>query len=221
MQSAGNQQGLGQPYAWNLYSAGLDATITADLGTWPIGINRGALEIFAHRAQFALSGMHLLYAPGDRFEVRRYDEAGRLNRISRTERSRQAVTQEHIDAFWVNLRASTAGRANQDALLRRVGEPLFADSMPGYTSILATEDLGFWARQATAPNDSIDVWDIHDERGIYLGSVRLPPRFIARDVSDRYVVGTTRDSNDVEFVETYEWTWPGRTGEATSGVHSR
>ena len=220
LQSAGPEQPSGTYYRWAVYCAGSAGDIVADLGKWPIGLDRGAFEIFAQRASFTVAGSQLLYTRGDRFAVEFLDDRGQVDRIGRVDRRRLPVVQEDIDQYWAQIR-QRSGASGEAMMRRRLGDPVVADSMPAYDAILGGTTGGFWARRAGRMGSLTDTWDVFDPAGILLGWILLPTRFSPTSLGGRRVAGVTRDENEVEFVDVYEWTWPERSGAPTGGVHSR
>jgi hypothetical protein len=47
-------------------------------------------------------------------------------------------------------------------------------------------------------------WDVFDARGVWLGSMALPPLFTVQEIGDNYMLGVLRDEFDVEQVVVYE-----------------
>jgi hypothetical protein len=198
----------GEIFRHQIYSVTPAGSVGTDLGMWPTGVRRDAVEAYSPRASFEVSSERLLYAPGNQFESRQFDRTGTLRMISRVLRPRIAVTQGHIDRYmkeqWDPLVARAVGTPLEERL-RQLGEPVFPDSMPAYTALLSNADGGFWARWEANPTDSLGVWDVFDRSGVLIGVIELPARFQAMSLAAEWVAGVTRDANDVEFVEVYEW----------------
>lgn len=51
--------------------------------------------------------------------------------------------------------------------------------------------------------DAPTTWDVFDPDGVWLGSVELPPRFMAYEFGGDHVAGVWKDELDVEFVRVY------------------
>jgi hypothetical protein len=45
---------------------------------------------------------------------------------------------------------------------------------------------------------------VFDARGVWLGSIALPPLFTVQEIGDNYMLGVLRDKFDVEQVVVYE-----------------
>jgi hypothetical protein len=109
-----------------------------------------------------------------------------------------------MDEQWDPLVARAAGTPLEERL-RQLGEPVFPDSMPAYSALLTNTDGGVWARWQENPADSVGVWDVFDRSGALAGMINLPVRFQPMSLTAEWVAGVTRDANDVEFVDVYQW----------------
>lgn len=198
----------GEVFQQHIYSVDAAGALGKDMGLWPTGVRRDVVQAYPTEASFVAEGSRLLYAPGDRFEIRQFDADGGLQGISRVNRARFQVTRADVDAYMRDEWEPLVARAEGTALERRIrelGEPTIPDSMPAYTSVLADQGGGFWARRGGRRDDPDDVWDVFDAEGVHVGALEVPRRFRPTSLAGAYVAGVALDETDVEFVDVYAW----------------
>lgn len=196
----------GETYEHAVYTVSTKGDVGEDFGLWVMGVHQDARQAYAHQASFSTMGHTLLYSPGDKFEVRQVDRNGDPRQISRLHHTRRPVTQADRDMWLEEVWSEVAARVSGTPFEQRLGEPLFADSIPAYTGVLGSRGGGFWAAARGARLGESDiVWDVFRENGRYIGSVDLPVRFEPMSMNNRYIAGVTRNDLDVEFVDVYAW----------------
>ncbi len=81
-------------------------------------------------------------------------------------------------------------------------------TLPAYNRMLADRSGNLWVRaentpQAAARASSPSHWSVFSAEGRWLGDVSMPGRFIPTDIGPGYVLGVSRDADDVESVALY------------------
>jgi hypothetical protein len=148
----------------------------------------------------------------ERYDVTCADTLGRpLFRIVRAT-TRRPVTDSARRAF----RDAQAGRlpdgtSRYEGSLRKHRERVaaaakFASHYPAYSQVLLSRSGDLWVRAfATehgvgAVTRARTTWSIYDRSGRWIAECTLPPRFALMEVGNDYVVGVSRDEDDVERV---------------------
>lgn len=138
-------------------------------------------------------------------EVRSYTLDGELVRIARWPAEIRQVTDDFIQA---------EGRARAKVLLDPMEDDYqklweswqHPEDLPVSDAVLMAESGEIWVRRYTAWSDRGELtrWWVLSKKGALLGSVVVPRNFELVRVLNSAVVGLTRDSLDVEYVEIRE-----------------
>lgn len=91
-----------------------------------------------------------------------------------------------------------------DVCTRRVIETLPVLAVPGLHEVFADEGGRYWVRAYGDANH----WTVYSRAGRSLGTVSLPAKFDLFQVGSDFVVGRSRDQDDVEQVVAYRLTVP-------------
>jgi hypothetical protein len=155
---------------------------------WAPGATRPSPGIFSARASWTPAGRGLLLTTGREYEVRRYDAAGSLQRISRAATAPRDVTAAHRAAH------AASGPAMEGAR--------YMDRLPAYSDLLLVGD-DIWAVEFIAPGDSAAVVHMFDADGALTRAFELPAAFELHDARDGRAFGVHRDGLGVETVRVY------------------
>jgi hypothetical protein len=166
--------------------------------------------IFASYAAVAPTTEGFLYPYPDRAEVRFFDARGRMVQIVRTPGIQRRPTAAEESTGRQLIRYVMANPARAAELRDKM---LVADSLPVFSRVVAGVDGRLWRErfEAAAPPaasglarlDTGAVWDVHDERGAWLGAVQLPPGFFMTQAGPAWIAGIHRDTDDVETPRIY------------------
>jgi hypothetical protein len=139
------------------------------------------------------------------------DSTGRpLIEIRRDIASRPVT--ESAKRAWRDLARTSSQRPRRGFLTRPVTEAglasaRFAETFPAFAQMLLSRTGELWIRQH--PTDgtsrtSVTIrpsdWSIYDRQGRWIADCRLPARFALMDAGADFVIGVSRDEDDVERV---------------------
>lgn len=154
----------------------------------------------------------LVVAPGEPYEIRLHDRAGRLSGIVRRKVDPAPVTRDlrrrAVARFREGMKGSGAPTAMLDAMAERVE---VASTLPAIQQIRVSRPEGtVWVavpRPAADDGDLLEVgtYDRYAPDGSFLGRVEAPPGFRLMRVVDGVAYGVWRGPRDVDFVRAYRY----------------
>ncbi len=148
---------------------------------------------FARRTRIVADADGFFVAPGDRFEVSRYDAAGRLSRIARRDTPLVPVTDEDLAKF----------RLADQAGLRGVL------TYPAVGALLPDAAGNLWVEEFRHTPGDESRWIVFDPDGRLLGAVVPVSGFRPLHVAEDLVLGVWQDELGVERVRLYRLQRPG------------
>ena len=189
--------------------------VVRPLGTAPIvvfvaGEKYPSPMDFGPQAAYASSGRAFYWGFPDQYAIRVYDADWKLRQIVRRAWTPRPLTGGEIDTYvdgWMQMWSKKAG-AEREAERREMREKAYPESLPAYSAILATPAGELWVREPdltgapgcwclaglpTVPSK----WSVFDAGGRWLGDVAMPPRFVPLEIGADYVLGRSRDADDV------------------------
>jgi hypothetical protein len=151
------------------------------------------------------------FGAADRYELARYDTAGRLVRLVRRPVEPMAVRPEDVEAQKrLDLdNTATGGPPELAARLRQATEERWENAQlperfPAHGPIMADANGHLWVQEVNRPGDTVPRWTVFAPDGAMLGTVELPADFRPLEFGDGYVLGVGRDENDVQRVALYD-----------------
>jgi hypothetical protein len=158
-----------------------------------------------------------------RHELSCYDSAGTLRSVIRRNVAARPTPAEMIDRYReaYNRFADDAGAGSSMQAQRRaiLAASLFADSLPGFDVALFDRLDHLWIREydpqdevtrargrsdmGTPVRDSPSRWSVVAPDGRWLGDLTIPARFTPLDIGPDYLLGVSRDDDDVESIVSY------------------
>ena len=191
-------------------SRGLDSAIALgrDIGIEQFGLNLGGrsttfiVHPFHARSYLAAGGSpwRIVIATNPEYDVEVWRPDGQLERTLRRPNARRAPTvMEREGAIPALERRARNDRALADRIVASVPTPAL---LPAVTD-LAVSDAGeiLVGREGFLPSQPATIVDVFSRNGVYLGILRLPPRFRIHAVGADYVLGVRLDEDDVPSVE--------------------
>jgi hypothetical protein len=198
-----------------------DGTVRDTIGRFPgdelqmtteIGA-RGAFRVsigsppFARSTHVAVDDDGFWVGTADRFEIGRYDTAGRLVRLVRRPVAPPRVTDADVASGKRRDVGNTPASGGAGAGLRRAVEARWQraaipTTMPAHGPL----EVGggrLWVRETAPPDAAGSRWVAFRSDGVMLGSVVLPARFRVLEFGADHVLGVRRDDLDVQQVELY------------------
>lgn len=150
------------------------------------------------------------FSSSDRYELQHYRADGRLDRIVRRSVQPVRVTRELAAAAKQADLAllPTQGPAEMIAMLRQMTEQKWdsarmPETLPAHGELMTDGRGGILIAETPLPGDTIARWIVFDAEGRVIRTIALPSRFRAMEFGADYVLGVTKDENDVESVELY------------------
>ena len=205
----------------SLFLADRTGAIVRPLGRAPIvvfaaGPDRPAPMEFGPKASFASSGRAFYWGFSEDYSIRVYDADWKLVRIVRRPWTPRPFTAHDRDAYvdgWMQIWSKATG-AEREVERNAMRGSAYPEFLPAYSDILTTEAGDLWVREpdltgapgcwcldglATIPSR----WSVFDAGGRWLGEVAMPPRFIPREIGADYVLGESRDTDNVRRAVLY------------------
>ena len=198
---------------------GTDGSIRASLGNY-LGIDTfsafyqqpdGNFAVIPLRHPFGKTTVTTawgdLAAIGDTetYEIRGYRSDGSLARIVRRDHEMKIPTQaEQDEAF----RARFAGLSEEDREPRMAvaADVPLVESFPAYSRIRGDAPGNLWVAEFKLPDARYEgtLWTVFDREGRALGFVATPGGLSIFEIGEDYILGSTTDEMDVEYVEMWE-----------------
>jgi hypothetical protein len=159
---------------------------------------------FAKSPTFAVHGVVLYAGSQDGPEIRVHGIDGALQRIIRTGRAPERVTEAHLDAqFRAQLEAMPEElRADWQARERDLDLP-HGELVPPYGEITTDSEGNLWVSDYDDPTGPPPAWTVYSPDGAVAARVALPERFRPFDIGPDWMLGLYLDDLDVEYVRLY------------------
>lgn len=138
----------------------------------------------------------------DTWEVWAWNAAGRLRRVVRVARPAHNVSAEDR-AEYIEYQIRTETREDHRRGWRRAGTMIdFPDRFPAFDRLMADSEGYLWIRDYEVPWDPApSVWRVFREDGPATALVRTPHDFTVYQIGADFVLGTSRDSLGVYYVD--------------------
>lgn len=152
---------------------------------------------------FSVAGEDLLLSRGQEPELKRIDAEGSVRSITRWDQSRisvsevwQRFSEEYLDEIEEDRRPAYARLLGMDGLPIPIEVPAVAE--------IQVDRLGFmWVQESLLPWENQPLWNILDQQGVWIGSLRTPPAVRVLEIGEDYVLGRHLDDLGVERVVLY------------------
>jgi hypothetical protein len=172
---------------------------------------------FAPRTLASVTRGRMCVGYPERYEVTCIDSLGRtIFELSRDTR-RRAVSDSAKRAFRFERSGRRPdGTSIYEGSLRQHRERVadlakFAAFYPAYAQLMFSRTGDLWVRDfqtydgiqrgnAMLAGPAASTWSIYDTAGTWIADCTLPPRFAATEIGADYVIGISRDEDDVERV---------------------
>jgi hypothetical protein len=167
-------------------------------------------------APHASSGRAIYLGFTDQYAIRVYDSEWKLERIIRRAWTPRRLTSRDLDTYvdgWMQMWSKKTG-PEREAERKKMREETYPELVPAYSAILATPTGEIWVREpdltgapgcwcfnglSTVPSK----WSVFDAGGRWLGDVAMPPRMIPLEIGADYVLGRSRDADDLPHAVMY------------------
>lgn len=199
----------------SLFLVDRDGRVLRPLGRAPVVVFVAGAEYpspmdLGPQAVYASSGRAFHFGFSGEYAIRVYDGEWKLERIIRRPWTPRPFTGPEVDAYvdgWMQLFSKKTG-AEREAERKAMREDAYPAFLPAYSAILATPAGEIWVREpdltgapgcwclaglSTVPS----TWSVFDADGRWLGEVAMPPRFIPHEIGADYVLGRSREADNV------------------------
>lgn len=150
------------------------------------------------------------------YEFQCADTTGRVRLIVRRVQGKKRVTKSERERYLEAIRSAGASmkgavgasfRMHRELIARAT---VFEEFHPAYGRFVPSQSGEIWVKgydpedrvsrdgRESSPNGS--RWSVYRRDGDFLGTALLPKRFVLHDAGDGYVLGVSRDEDDVESV---------------------
>jgi hypothetical protein len=184
---------------------------------------RGPTHVeFSARSALAVLADRICRGWSRAYEISCYDFAGRQMLVIRRSVPDVAVSASVRKAFedsYTDVSGGLEGNHSAEAMaglkalrLRNLPGLVYAKSLPTFASFLGSQANELWVRDFRVedafvrpggfnpPPTTSTHWNVFAADGRWIADVTLPPRFTAFDAGTDYVLGVSRDAEDVERV---------------------
>lgn len=172
------------------------------------------VTLFAPEPMWALGPEgRLVYGNNSRYRLEVYSPEGTLERVIRRERERKPVTDADREEFRRVIQDAWKKAGMPPQAMEMMTRALsFADHYPAYANLFGGPDRTLWVQGVQSPESvrergaSFDLhdiggpdWEVFDERGRLLGTVRMPARFTPLLFRGDHIYGVLRDDLDGQY----------------------
>lgn len=172
------------------------------MGRWRQGVRP-----FYRAPNTAAGKSSFYYTSGDRFEILRFNAAGRLEAVVRVRAEPRRVTDKDISDFIDDRMADAPDASDGVRAWRRILDNApFPERFPAFEQLVVDAIGNSWARLYDTPSDSVATWMVFGPNDTLFGSVVTPRRFTVYEIGMEYVLGVWRDEADAEYVRMYRLT---------------
>lgn len=113
-----------------------------------------------------------------------------------------ALTATAADASrWIEIQAAAVPADQREGLRNLLSLAPPPTRRPAHGRFLSDADAHLWVADFAFDDEEPARWSVFARDGAWLGSVRAPDRFRLLEIGDDWVLGTMRDSLDVERLE--------------------
>jgi hypothetical protein len=175
---------------------------------------------FGHTSTSAAGRDRVFWAVTDTFEIRVHTLDGRPLAVFRKRHDYATITAADAEPL-IAQRLEAVPDPNVQRQVRRMlgnlpaegrapafGWPVWADALG--PELQVDDDGNLWVVEYFLPRETRNARTVFSQDGVWLGSVVLPPAFAPAHIGSDFILGTWRDSLDVEQVQLYDLIKPGR-----------
>jgi hypothetical protein len=168
------------------------------------GRRRSAVAYFSPHYHLALGGARTVtLGNGDRFELRTFDEAGRLDRIIRRMFPPRRVSRQEQDAARAQI-IELNDPARRPILERMYAAIPDQDYFPAHAELWRDALENLWVAAYQWPPTISARWTVYDPDGHLLAEVEAPRPGRLLEIGADYVLAVERNADDVEQVVLYD-----------------
>lgn len=144
----------------------------------------------------------ILYSPGDKSEIIRYDKSANHRYTFKWDVPRQKVSE-----IWNRYKENYLSDIPQN---RRSGYVKFLEKdlplpkeTPSIEKLIRDHNDNIWIKRFKLPWDNKSEWDILTSSGDWLGTLSLPSNLTITEIGQDYILGTTKDRKGIQRIVKY------------------
>lgn len=197
-----------------------DGTITDTLMVMPAGQTmdfsggQPRMTIFAPEPMWALGpDGRLIHGNNSVYRIEVLNPEGQLQRVIAKDRERVVISQGDQDEFRRAIQEAWRNAGMPPQALEVMSQALsFAEYYPAYANLFGGPEGTIWVQGIQSPETvkeaggTFDIqdmggpnWEVFDDQGRLLGSVRMPLRFMPLLFQDDHIYGVLRDELDIQY----------------------
>lgn len=156
---------------------------------------------------------HLYFGVNSRYRLEVRSADGRLERIVMKDQERRPITSSDQAEYRRVIEGMWRDQGLPPQAMEMMSQALtFADYYPAYANILGGPDATLWVQGLQTPDEvaaaggAFDIqdmggasWEVFNDEGRLLGTVRMPPRFNPLLFHGDDIYGVLRDDLDVQY----------------------
>lgn len=148
----------------------------------------------------AVWGERVLISPNDTYELRAFDFQGRPVMRVRMDQAPRVPTRDDMEAWFDAFTANDTPEERADFRETFEAFPLL-DGMPAFETILVDDLECVWVRDFRQTGEEEPKWVVFDAEGRVQGRLETPVGLEIYEIGADYILGRSRDSFGVEYVE--------------------
>lgn len=158
---------------------------------------------FGRRSLLAARDNAIYAAPNDIYQIGRYDLDGNLSLLIRRPHVPRDITDADVEhAIWSFI--SELPMSVRPAYREAMSRAPIPNTMPAFDALVIDANGFLWVRDFPSPTSGEpQAWTVFDTAGLWLGQLEAPRNLTIHDIGEDYVVGTTKDSFDIERLVLY------------------
>jgi len=160
--------------------------------------------MFGRSTEYAVHGNRFYVAANDSYEIRVHGRDGGLQSIVRRQHDPIEVTDADIEARREERLGGNVAPGLGETMVDVLDATPIRETMPAYDEVTVDRVGNLWVEEYRRPRETLRRWAVFDARGVWLGTLSVPDRFVILDVGDDYVLGRWTDDLEIEHVQMYE-----------------
>ncbi len=159
---------------------------------------------FGRSTATAGQGSQFAVGTGDTYQLSIYEPGQGLRRMIRAGREGRRVTDRDVRRYRETMVAMGAegARRQQEQFLAEVP---FPERMPAFSEILPDGRGNWWIADPPAPDETGETtWNRVSADGRLLGTLRVPPKLMVKEIGPDWLMAVYLDEDDVEHLRIHQ-----------------
>ncbi|NOT09565.1 MAG: hypothetical protein HOP28_15345 [Gemmatimonadales bacterium] len=155
------------------------------------------------KTTIAVGSNSVYVGTGDTFEVTEFSLRGARLRTLGDSRALKEVTAAQVTSYIDEFIAGQGGTANASGLRQYFRELEWPKVYPAYRRLVIDWSDNLWIEEYPVPGRGIHDWTIYGKSGALIATITLPAGLRLLEAGRDYVLGVSKDTDDVEYVRMY------------------